>query len=225
MKKVTIGSGLTEHSVVTYTYQEWTELDRIVLNKALTTFPEYLGELRDWATRILTNAVHPAEDKLIRVANNGQWTYASDVSKFEHGGPAKLIRGLDYAQRGEELMSCAPFSRTTSSALARTTRDRPASTRTTSMWRPSTGCMHRLSSWPSCTAGAAASPPPTTGMTEKNRAMLRQFEDDGRIDLLLAQGERALAAFTRLSGPRVPDALTLQSAFAMELLLAAPVRP
>lgn len=55
--------------------------------------------------------------------------------------------------------------------------------------------------------------------------MLRQFEDDGRIDLLLAQGERALATFTRLSGPRVPDALTLQSAFAMELLLAAPVRP
>lgn len=159
MKKVTIGSGLTEHSVVTYTYQEWTELDRIVLNKALTTFPEYLGELRDWATRILTNAVHPAEDKLIRVANNGQWTYASDVSKFEHGGPAKLIRGLDYAQRGEELMSCAPFSRTTSSALARTTRDRPASTRTTSMWRPSTGCMHRLSSWPSCTAGAATLTP------------------------------------------------------------------
>lgn len=42
-------------------------------------------------------------------------------------------------------------------------------------------------------------------MTEKNRAMLRQFEDDGRIDLLLAAGNDFLfpGQGQRYKGPGV----------------------
>jgi integrase len=67
--------------------------------------------------------------------------------------------------------------------------------------------------------------PRATGMTAKNRAMLRQFEDAGRVDRLLDQGANARAVFTRLTRPFASDARKLQLALAIELLLAAPVRP
>lgn len=67
--------------------------------------------------------------------------------------------------------------------------------------------------------------PPVTDMTEKNRGMLRQFEDDRRVDRLLVQGAKALADFAKLKSPAAADARRLQIALAMELLLAAPVRP
>lgn len=65
--------------------------------------------------------------------------------------------------------------------------------------------------------------PPAAGMTEKNRAVLRLFDDE-RIDRLLYQGANAFAEFNRLAQPRHRHALALQHAFAIELLIAAPVR-
>jgi integrase len=62
------------------------------------------------------------------------------------------------------------------------------------------------------------------GMTEKNKAMLRLFEDEEYADRLLSQGDKALAEFLKLERPSVRDALALQSALAIELLIAAPVR-
>ncbi len=61
-------------------------------------------------------------------------------------------------------------------------------------------------------------------MTEKNRAMLRRFTDEDRVENLLTQGEQALAAFNRLRHPLRRDALALEVALAIEILIAAPVR-
>lgn len=102
MKKITVGSELTTHSVITYTGDEWNLLERIALETALMTYPEYLLRLRDWTTAVLTKAGRPTEDKMVHVAGNGTWEYVPDLSKFEHDGAAKLIRGLDYSQREEE---------------------------------------------------------------------------------------------------------------------------
>jgi integrase len=66
--------------------------------------------------------------------------------------------------------------------------------------------------------------PPRTGMADKNRAMLRLF-DDPRIQLLLSQGQDALATFNKTKSPRQSDALALQLACAIELQTAAPLRP
>ena len=66
--------------------------------------------------------------------------------------------------------------------------------------------------------------PPATGMTDKNRAMLRLFDDE-RIQGLLSQGQEALATFNRTKSPRQCDALALQLACAIELQTAAPLRP
>ena len=65
---------------------------------------------------------------------------------------------------------------------------------------------------------------PMNGMTQKNRAMLRRFNDEARVDRLLTQGEQALAAFNKIRRPCRRDALALQYALAIELLTAAPVR-
>jgi integrase len=66
--------------------------------------------------------------------------------------------------------------------------------------------------------------PPATGMTDKNRAMLRLFDGE-RIKRLLGQGEEAVATFRRTKRPRQCDALALQLACAIELQTAAPLRP
>jgi hypothetical protein len=66
---------------------------------------------------------------------------------------------------------------------------------------------------------------PPKGMTAKNRAMLRRFIDEGRVDRLLSQGEQALAAFNKIRSPLRRDALALEVALAIEILIAAPVRP
>ncbi|HVY43360.1 MAG TPA: tyrosine-type recombinase/integrase [Hyphomicrobiaceae bacterium] len=67
--------------------------------------------------------------------------------------------------------------------------------------------------------------PPATGMTPKNRAMLRQFESEERVDRLLAQGAEALAQLVKRTSLSAHDARKFQIALAMDLLLAAPVRP
>jgi integrase len=65
----------------------------------------------------------------------------------------------------------------------------------------------------------------SAGMTEKNRAMLRHFEDEEYADRLLNQGAEHLRRFLKIKGPKVKDALNLQDALAVALLTAAPVRP
>ena len=54
--------------------------------------------------------------------------------------------------------------------------------------------------------------------------MLRRFTDEDRVENLLTQGEQALAAFHRLRHPLRRDALALEVALAIEILIAAPVR-
>lgn len=66
--------------------------------------------------------------------------------------------------------------------------------------------------------------PPHPGMTEKNRRTLRLFEDEVRIERLLFQSDKALAVFNRILQPPRRDALALQSALAIAILIAAPVR-
>ena len=63
------------------------------------------------------------------------------------------------------------------------------------------------------------------GMTEKNRSMLRVFENDTCVVRLLAYGEESLKGFCALAHPTVSDARKLELALAIELLIAAPVRP
>jgi len=68
--------------------------------------------------------------------------------------------------------------------------------------------------------------PRHTGMTATNRSMLRQFENDNdRVGRLLFQGAAELAKFNKIRRPGMRDALELQSALAIEILIAAPVRP
>jgi integrase len=62
------------------------------------------------------------------------------------------------------------------------------------------------------------------GMTEKNQRTLRFFKDPARIERLLLQGEEALAAFLRITRPGAREALVLQLALAIAILIAAPVR-
>jgi integrase len=66
--------------------------------------------------------------------------------------------------------------------------------------------------------------PQHLGMTEKNRRTLRLFEDEARVERLLFQSDKALAVFNRSLQPRRRDALALQSAVAIAILIAAPVR-
>lgn len=67
--------------------------------------------------------------------------------------------------------------------------------------------------------------PKVREMAASKRAMLRMFEDPERCDLLLGLGEKAAAAFKAIKTPTKSDALKLQSAMAISLLTAAPVRP
>lgn len=62
------------------------------------------------------------------------------------------------------------------------------------------------------------------GLSEKNRTRLRQFDDPHKLQLLLKLPE-ALAASTRSDGkPTERQALTVQTALAIELLLMIPMR-
>jgi integrase len=62
------------------------------------------------------------------------------------------------------------------------------------------------------------------GMTENNRAKLRQFDDPRNVARLIHLPARLLARAQRLDRGRRNDALPVQIALAVELLLFAPVR-
>jgi integrase len=67
--------------------------------------------------------------------------------------------------------------------------------------------------------------PGVTGLTQKNRAAVRQFDDPRNVDALLSLPRTLLARARRRRGrPSLYAALDVQVAVAIELLLVAPVR-
>jgi len=62
------------------------------------------------------------------------------------------------------------------------------------------------------------------GMTEKNRGLLRQFDDPRNVAALLYLPERLLAEARRHRTPTFKDALLVQNALCIELLLMLPNR-
>jgi integrase len=66
--------------------------------------------------------------------------------------------------------------------------------------------------------------PKETGMTARNRARLRQFDDPENLRRLVSLPEAILRALPRLGPPSYDQAIRLQSAVAIEILLTAPLR-
>lgn len=67
-------------------------------------------------------------------------------------------------------------------------------------------------------------PPVPTGMTDKNRALLRQFEDPETLRRLLLLPEQLLDEAGRCPPDNKRAAITAQKAVVIELLLMAPIR-
>ncbi len=67
-------------------------------------------------------------------------------------------------------------------------------------------------------------PPVPTGMTDKNRGMLRQFEDQETLRRLLLLPQQLLAEARKGGANSARAAINMQLAVAIELLLMAPVR-
>ena len=66
--------------------------------------------------------------------------------------------------------------------------------------------------------------PGAGGMTEKNRAVLRQLEDPERVHKLLVLPDRLARGLARKPVLTRPEALRLQTALAIAILIAAPIR-
>ena len=66
--------------------------------------------------------------------------------------------------------------------------------------------------------------PGAGGMTEKNRAVLRQLEDQERVHKLLVLPDRLARGLARKPALTRPEALRLQTALAIAILIAAPIR-
>lgn len=66
--------------------------------------------------------------------------------------------------------------------------------------------------------------PHQAGMTEKNRKRLRQFDDPASVRSLLTLPNRLADAVTRNKPPTYRAALQVQTALAIELLIAVPMR-
>ena len=66
--------------------------------------------------------------------------------------------------------------------------------------------------------------PKSTGMTERNRARLRQFDDAENPRRLIDLPEAILRALPRSRPPSYAEAIKVQSALAVGILLAAPMR-
>jgi integrase len=66
--------------------------------------------------------------------------------------------------------------------------------------------------------------PCINGMTDKNRGRLRQFEDPRNVNLLLTFPRRQVDTVRRTDHGRRRDAIAVQIALAVELLLMAPIR-
>jgi hypothetical protein len=83
MKKERVGSGLTESTILTYSFDEWIQKareDKNFLRDALQTYPECLLSWRDWATRVL--AKQPAKsDDLNAEEETIEW-YASQILRL-----------------------------------------------------------------------------------------------------------------------------------------------
>jgi integrase len=66
--------------------------------------------------------------------------------------------------------------------------------------------------------------PKHSGMTERNRARLRQFDDPENLRRLLRLPDEILRSLPRSGQPRFTEAIRVQSALAIGILLAAPMR-
>src|SRR5208282_5582402 len=62
------------------------------------------------------------------------------------------------------------------------------------------------------------------GLTEKNRGRLRQFNDPAHVKALVTFPQRLVAELRRKQAPTRSDALQVQTALAIELLLMIPIR-
>jgi hypothetical protein len=106
MKKTTVGSGLTQMSVLTHSIEELVRTareDPTSLRKRLPTYPTHLLRWRDWATGVLEKAGRPTDNRLVE-KKRGTWAYASEVDPRLSGPLAgsRLIAGLDYSDNEEE---------------------------------------------------------------------------------------------------------------------------
>ena len=66
--------------------------------------------------------------------------------------------------------------------------------------------------------------PQTQGLAPKNREQLRQFDGQAGVDKILGLRERLLAIARRTKHPTVKEALLVQTAVAVEILLMVPIR-
>ncbi len=66
--------------------------------------------------------------------------------------------------------------------------------------------------------------PGHAGMTEKNRSRLRQFDDPDNVQKLVRLPEKLVQAVVHSKAPSRAEALLLQSALAVEVLLMLPIR-
>jgi integrase len=66
--------------------------------------------------------------------------------------------------------------------------------------------------------------PKSTGMTARNRSRLRQFDDPENLRRLIDLPKATLRALPRSGPPSYDQAIRLQSAVAIEILLTAPIR-
>lgn len=66
--------------------------------------------------------------------------------------------------------------------------------------------------------------PGPSGMTPKNQARLRQFDDPANVSALLTLPQRLVAQAARCRTPTRSDALEVQTAVAIEILLMVPIR-
>ena len=67
-------------------------------------------------------------------------------------------------------------------------------------------------------------PPAQKGLSEKNRARLRQFTDTRNVEALLVLPQRIYATVRKRQTPTLQDARDMQIAVALELLLMMPIR-
>lgn len=66
--------------------------------------------------------------------------------------------------------------------------------------------------------------PKSSGMTERNRARLRQFDDDINVERLINMPDAALRSLPKSEAPSYAQAVRFQSALAVAMLLVAPMR-
>src|SRR5262249_10501117 len=66
--------------------------------------------------------------------------------------------------------------------------------------------------------------PGRRGMTDKNRALLRQFDQPRNVDALVNLPQRVVAEVRRRTTPARTEAMMVQVALAIEILIMVPIR-